>query len=452
MYWHNKKVLVAGLGETGLSLLRFFIAEKVDVYAFDEYLSDEKKASLQTEFSDIPVLSGSLVSCLEQGFDILAVSPGIPTHIEAIAQFKANGGRVWGDVEIFAQVINQAKYSNSKVIAITGSNGKTTVTSLAGHLCQKMGLQTVVAGNIGLPVLTAYLQNKQNMPDVWVLELSSFQLDTTETLSANAATVLNISEDHLDRYDDLLDYAHSKDRVFHGSGTQVLNLDDVFCRAMARPNREVKWFSLQDKTDYWVDKSANSLKAGEENLLSPEQLLIHGWHNAANALVALALCEAIGLNRPDLLTHLQSFKGLPHRVEKVGEYQGITFIDDSKGTNVGATCAAIAGVVHPVVIILGGVGKGQDFSPLAPVLKEKGRAIVLIGKDASIIQSQLISADLPMVFAEDMNDAVNKSFEFAQSEDIVLLSPACASWDMFNGYEHRAQVFIKCVNQLSGNE
>ncbi len=447
MTWQNKKVLVAGLGETGFSLLRFFVANHAQVFGFDEHLSDDRKSLLAAEFPDVICFEGNLKDVLSAEYAVLAVSPGIPTHDDAIRAFQANGGRVWGDVEIFAQLVAK---TDSQVIAITGSNGKTTVTSLVGHLCRKMGLKTEVAGNIGLPVLSAWQKHEQQeLPDVWVLELSSFQLDTTESLNADVATVLNISEDHLDRYDDLLDYAHSKDRIFKGTGVQVLNHDDVFCRAMKRPEREVKWFSLQHETDFWMDAATQTLLAKQENLCALSRLPIQGTHNAANVMVAIAMCEAIGLERERLLEHVMSFEGLPHRVELIGQIQGIQFIDDSKGTNVGATCAAIAGLPEPIVLIAGGVGKGQDFSPLAKSLEGKARAVVLIGEDAPIITKQLSGLSIPVLQASSMDEAVKMAYENAQNNDIVLLSPACASWDMFNGYSHRAQVFIECYEKLA---
>ncbi len=281
---------------------------------------------------------------------------------------------VFGDIEILAGLFAE---QSDKIIAISGSNGKTTVTSLAGYLSRNAGSIRVVAGNIGTPVLQAYMQREGRPADVWVLGFPSFQLENTHHLNADAATVLNISEDHLNRYDDLLDYAHAKDRTFRGSGVQVLNADDVLCRAMRRHGREVKWFSLTHESDYWVD--AGRLKAGGSDSLAAADIPLQGLHNAANALAALALCEAIGLPRNELLKHIQTFKGLPHRVEKIGEKNGITFIDDSKGTNVGATEAAIAGLQSPLVLIAGGQGKGQDFTPLGEALRNKARAVLLIG-------------------------------------------------------------------------
>ena len=444
--WQGKKIVVAGLGSSGLSMLRFFVAQGCGVCAYDAKITDERRAYIAAELPTVTFADGDLAAALV-GAEVLALSPGVPSRQAAIEAFSAQGGVVLGDVEVFAQL---AAAANAKVLAITGSNGKTTTTSLTGYLCEQSGLKTVMAGNIGLPVLDAWMQN-QGEADVWVLELSSFQLDTTYSLQAAAATVLNISEDHLDRYDDLLDYAHSKSHIFGGNGVQVLNADDALCVAMHRHGRPVKWFSLKQQQDFWVDLQAASLPlmAGEEALLDVRELSLQGLHNAANALVALALCEAIGLSRADLLPHLKTFKGLPHRVEKIGAYQNVDFIDDSKGTNVGATCAALYGLQQPIVLIAGGLGKGQDFAPLQAALLNKARAVMLIGRDADQIEAALQGLDVPVLRCESLTEATQKGFALAKAGDAVLLSPACASMDMFRDYAHRSEVFIDAYKELA---
>ena len=442
MDWHNKRVLVVGLGGTGVSLLAFLSRAGAEVAAYDAKADEARAPDLRQRFG-AAVFSGSLADVISPDFDVLAVSPGISVRQPEIAAFKAAGGQVLGDVQILADLLAG---SGSKVIAITGANGKTTVTSLVGFLCQRCGLDTVVAGNIGTPVLEAWLARDGKAADVWVLELSSFQLETTPLLNASAATVLNISEDHLDRYDDLLDYAHAKDRIFRGQAVQVLNADDVFCRAMQRAGRSVKWFSLQQPADYWLNNGV--LSAGDAPLISQSALPLQGSHNAANVLVALALCEAIGLPRAELLQHVGQFEGLPHRVQKIGELGGVCFIDDSKGTNVGATCAAIEGLPEKIVLIAGGVGKGQDFSPLRAALQHKARAVVLIGVDAPAIEQALAGAGIALEYAESLEQATVRAYALAEAGDIVLLSPACASFDMFSGYAHRAQVFIDAFRAL----
>ena len=445
MNWQNQKILVAGLGGTGVSMIAYLRQNGAEVAAYDANLKPEREAQLVQQFAGLKCYTGRLKDTLDQGFDMLALSPGISERTPEIAEFKAQGGKVLGDIEMFAHI---AKVRGDKVIAITGSNGKTTVTSLVGYLCEKCGLDTVVAGNIGTPVLEAELQRGGKKADVWVLELSSFQLENTESLHPDAAVVLNISEDHLDRYDDLLDYAHAKDKIFRGSGVQVLNADDTLCRAMKRSGREVKWFSLAGQADYWFDCESGRLKQSGDDLLAAADVPLQGLHNAANVLAALALCESIGLPRAELLQHIQSFKGLPHRVEKVGEKNGITFIDDSKGTNVGATAAAIAGLQAPIVLIAGGQGKGQDFTPLRAALHNKARAVLLIGIDAPQIRRDLAGAGVELIDCATLPEAVQKAYQLAQSGDIVLLSPACASFDMFKGYAHRSEVFIEAFHAL----
>lgn len=437
MNLQHKKILVVGLGGTGLSVLDYCAHIGADAAGYDAALSGERQAELAARFPGFPLFSGSLKDALT-GREVLVLSPGVSRRQPEIVEFEQRGGCVTGDVAVLSELL---RGKSDKIIAVTGSNGKTTVTSLVGHLCRACGLDTVVAGNIGTPVLSAWLARGGNSADVWVLELSSFQLETTPQLDAAAAVCLNISEDHLDRYDDLLDYARAKDMIFNGSGVQVLNTDDVFCRAMKRAGRTVRGFSLQGRSDYWFDPLSGSLKAGDGDLVAGQHIPLQGRHNTANVLAALALCEAAGLDRTALLAHVQTFKGLPHRVEKIGEKNGVVFIDDSKGTNVGATEAAIAGLSAPIVLIAGGQGKGQDFTPLRSVLAGKARALFLIGADACKIAEDLAGCGVEPVFCDNLPEAVQKAYAAAQSGDIVLLSPACASFDMFRGYAHRSQVF-----------
>ena len=301
-------------------------------------------------------------------------------------------------------------------------------------------------------MLEALLEREQSgqQPDVWVLELSSFQLETTYSLEADAATVLNISEDHLDRYHDLLDYAHAKTAVFNGLGVQVLNRDDILAPAMVRPGHQVKWFSLKQPVEYSLRQQDGEywLSAQGEAVLPQARLQLQGLHNAANALAALALCDSIGLDRVALLQGLQSFEGLAHRVELVDEFGGIAWIDDSKGTNVGATEAALNGMTRKVVLIAGGDGKGQDFSPLAPACQRIARAVLLIGRDAGRIRAALADSAVPLQDCATLEDATRAAAALAQPGDVVLLSPACASLDMFRNYAHRAQVFIDTVAEI----
>ena len=442
---NNQNILVAGLGSTGLSVLRYLAhIGASQVSAYDAELSAERHAALAQLFPHYPALSGSLKSALADKTTLI-LSPGISRRQPEIREFEQRGGIVSSDVAILSDLLRD---KSDPIIAITGSNGKTTTTSLVGHLCQQSGLDTVIAGNIGTPVLDTWLQRQGKSADAWVLELSSFQLETTPHLQATAAACLNISEDHLDRYDDLLDYARSKDQIFNGCRVQVLNADDPFCCAMHRPAQQTRYFSLAHTSDYWLDNATGSLKTQATDFMPAQQIPLQGSHNTANALAAIALCEAIGIPRSELVKHIQTFKGLPHRVEKIGEKDGVVYIDDSKGTNVGATVAAIAGLPEKIVLIAGGQGKGQDFAPLAAVLRDKARAVFLIGVDAPKIAAELAAQNVAHQFCETLPQAVAAAHAAAHTGDIVLLSPACASYDMFQGYAHRAEVFKEAFETL----
>jgi UDP-N-acetylmuramoylalanine--D-glutamate ligase len=326
-------------------------------------------------------------------------------------------------------------------------------------MCKAAGLKTVVAGNIGLPVLDTLIDDA---PDVYVLELSSFQLETTNSLNADAATVLNISEDHMDRYQGLADYAEAKARVFAGNGVQVLNRQDAWSMGMALPGRARVTFGLDQAAnvkDYGLSHQADKtfLMRGNEAVLDTQMMKIAGLHNAANALAAMALCEAIGISRSAMLKALREFKGLPHRVEWVADIANVAFYDDSKGTNVGATYAALQGLVSPnsqrkIVLIAGGDGKGQDFTPLREIVKTNARAVVLIGRDAPQIQVALKDLNVDLIDAASLEEAVVKAYQVAVKGDAVLLSPACASFDMFRNYVHRAEVFVQSVKTLASKE
>jgi UDP-N-acetylmuramoylalanine--D-glutamate ligase len=316
------------------------------------------------------------------------------------------------------------------------------------------GLSACVAGNIGLPVLDALYEIEQGRvpaPQVWVLELSSFQLETTKSLNADAATVLNVTEDHMDRYSDMDAYAAAKARIFNGDGVQVLNRDDARSLAMALPGRAVVSFGLDrcPKNENF-GLCEDELCLGGDMLMPLSALPVAGLHNAANALAALALTRALGLPMEALLRGLLHFKGLPHRVEKVAEIDGVTYFDDSKGTNVGATEAALYGMgSRKAVVILGGDGKGQDFGPLKAAVEANARAVLLIGRDAPLIEAAIAASGVERYAVATLAEAVEQAQRLAHPGDAVLLSPACASFDMFRNYAHRAEVFIEAVNKLA---
>jgi UDP-N-acetylmuramoylalanine--D-glutamate ligase len=454
----HKKVLVVGLGVTGLSMARWLDARGAVVAVADSRDNPPHAARLQAELPGVPLFTGMLREEVFRNADLLAVSPGVSLREPAVADALAHGVEVVGDIELFAQALNAQDLTlRTQVIAITGSNGKSTVTEMVGAMCKKAGLHTIVAGNIGLPVLDALsdLDLRGETADVFVIELSSFQLETTHTLHPAVSTVLNVTEDHMDRYTGMEDYAAAKERIFAGNGVQVLNREDGYSMAMVKPGRKVMTFGLdapQKSEDWGLLDGENGpwLSQGGNRLLAVADLPLAGLHNAANALAALALCRAIDLPVQPLIEALREFKGLPHRVEKVAEINGVTFYDDSKGTNVGATVAALNGMPCKVVLIAGGDGKGQDFSPLAPAVSAHARAVVLIGRDGQKIGAALASCGVPLRTAASMEEGVIQAFEQAKPGDAVLLSPACASFDMFRNYEHRAQVFIAAVKELEG--
>lgn len=461
----NKRVLVLGLGETGLSALRWLNAQGARLSVADTRDNPPGIAALQTELPVITIYTGAFETTIFADAELIVVSPGVPVNDPAIQAAIHRGIPVIGDVELFAQY----RSPNAKVIAITGANGKTTVTTLVGEMCKAAGLKTIVAGNIGLPVLDAL---SMETPDVYVLELSSFQLETTSSLHVDAATMLNLSEDHMDRYASFQDYAIAKARVFYNATLQVLNRDDAWSMMMGRAKLRQVTFGLsalsekdsaekQGAEKDSTEENSYGLKQvdgetwlceGEKELIHLQDLKMVGLHNAANALAAVALCRGIGIDYPPIIQTLYNFKGLPHRVEWVANIDDIDYYDDSKGTNVGATCAALSGLPQKVVLIAGGDGKGQDFSPLTDAVAENARAVVLIGRDAPLIEAVLLTTNIPLYQAIDLPEAVNIAKKIAQTGDAVLLSPACASFDMFKNYMHRAEVFVNAVlNLKEGN-
>ncbi|HEX6829645.1 MAG TPA: UDP-N-acetylmuramoyl-L-alanine--D-glutamate ligase, partial [Burkholderiales bacterium] len=394
--------------------------------------------------------------------ELIVISPGVPREEPLVSAALERGTPVVGDVEIFARALDEAQPPGAtpapaRVIAITGTNGKTTVTSMAGAMCRRAGLDTEVAGNISPAVLDAWMQREDagRLPQAWVLEVSSFQLESTWSLRPTAATVLNLTEDHLDRYVGLAAYAAAKARIFNGCASQVLNRDDPMVMAMQFPGMEPWSFGRgapRGPREFGLVEHAGEpwLAEGEARRMRRAELPLSGLHNALNALAALALCRAAGLPPEPLVAALREFRGLPHRVERVAEIDGVEYYDDSKGTNVGATVAALEGLGRRVVLIAGGDGKGQDFSPLAPAVLRHARAVVLIGRDAGRIAAALNNGRVPLHHAASLEQAVELAAGLARPGDAVLLSPACASFDMFRNYAHRAEVFVAAVRALAG--
>ncbi len=415
-------------------------------------------AQLQSELPAVEVHTGAFREENFAGVDLIAVSPGVPLSEPLIRAAEERGVDIVGDIELFARI--REEFPGNRVIAITGSNGKSTVTEMVGAMVRAAKVRTLVAGNIGVPILDALSEvesGRRRRPDVFVLELSSFQLESTRSLNPDAAAVLNLSEDHLDRYSGMRDYADAKARIFFGDGVQVINREDRWASDMIGPGRKVFTFGLDEpwQEGNWGLREIEGelwLAEGRANLMKVSELKVAGLHNAANALAALALCRAIRLPYEPLLDALFDFEGLPHRVQKVAEVRGIDFYDDSKGTNVGATVAALMGMTSRIVLIAGGDGKGQDFSPLRDAVAKKAKGVVVIGRDGDKIALAIESSGVEIVRAASMHDAVRAGFSLAQRGDAVLLSPACASFDMFRNYEHRAEVFVNEVRALEADQ
>jgi UDP-N-acetylmuramoylalanine--D-glutamate ligase len=430
----GKGVLVLGLGDTGLSVARWAEREGARVRVADT------RATPPRSFTG-DVRLGPFTSALLEGVDLICISPGLPLEAPLIGEALARSIPVLGDVELFAW------QNHAPVLAITGTNGKSTVTALAGHLLKSAGIDAEVAGNISPPVLEAAMRRK-TPPAAWVLELSSYQLETTWSLNPRAAAMLNLSEDHLDRYAGLAQYGAAKARIFQGDGVQVLNRDDRASAAMALPGRRAINFGLDaPRSDDAFGVADGWLVEGPARIVEVAALPLHGAHNAANALAACALVRAFGVPREKLAAGVKSFRGLPHRLELVATRDGVQWYDDSKGTNVGATIAALRGLGKRAVLILGGEGKGQDFSPLRSPVREFAAQVLLIGRDAPLIEAAL--AGLPTERCATLEAAVRRAAELAKPGEAVLLSPACASFDMFRDYRQRGEVFAAAVRALS---
>jgi UDP-N-acetylmuramoylalanine--D-glutamate ligase len=509
----GKHALVLGLGESGLAMAQWLARCGARVRVADTRAAPQRLQALQGALPDAQFIGGELDAALLDTIDFVAVSPGLAPERELGTIVPAAAARaipVWGEIELFAQALAALKEERGyapKVIAITGTNGKTTVTSLTGLLCQRAGLSTRVAGNISpaaLDVLREVLDQAAHaaagadtgadtgadagadagaLPQAWVLELSSFQLHSTFSLNADAATVLNLSQDHLDWHGDMAAYGLDKARIFGPSTVRVLNRDDALVMRMAAPGSVLRTFGTDEPHEadsfglhnergvLWLtvavagEESEKKRKKNEppdvvpcttSRLMPADALRIRGLHNATNALAALALCRAIGLPFAPLLHGLRDYQGEPHRVELVAAIDAIDYYDDSKGTNVGATVAALNGLgkafggeAQKIVLIAGGDGKGQQFEPLAEPCARYVRAVLLIGRDAPLLRAAIEPSGVDLVDCATLPEAVRRASALAEAGDCVLLSPACASFDMFTGYGHRAQVFVDAVRELA---
>jgi UDP-N-acetylmuramoylalanine--D-glutamate ligase len=437
--------VVVGLGKTGASCVRYLAKRGVAVSATDSRRTPPGLTDLGAAAEGLDLRLGGFDLSLLEDASQLVISPGVSLDEPIAEAARERGIEILGDIELFARAVR------APVIGITGTNGKSTVTTLLARMAAAAGRRVLAGGNLGPPALDLL---DESTPDLYVLELSSFQLDTTSSLELKGAVVLNVSADHLDRYASVAAYADSKARIFTKSSTIVLNADDALVSRMGDAHKHscIVTFSVRrPEADYALLKSAGQtwLTRRGEKLMDAARMKIQGLHNAANALAALALGEAAGLPAAAMCQALETFPGLPHRSAWVADIGGVRYIDDSKGTNLGATIAAVAGMPGPLVMIAGGEGKGQDFTPLADAFRGKVRTAVLLGKDAPALAASLAGV-CAIVRVDSMAAAVKAAQASAQVGDTVLLSPACASLDMFRDYGHRGDVFAAAVRALEG--
>jgi UDP-N-acetylmuramoylalanine--D-glutamate ligase len=446
--WTGKTVLVLGLGDTGLSCVRWLAQKGARVRCADTRQAPPSLGAVRRSFPGVRVDLGPFRPESLAGVDAVAASPGVALREPILREALARGIEVVGDIEIFAREVARAA-PGARVIGVTGTNGKSTVTTLAGAMARAAGRRTVVAGNIGLPVLDALgVSQDGSHPEYYVIELSSYQLETTSSLACESAAMLNLTQDHLDRYDSMQGYADAKARIFRHCGTRVVNRDDAWSLGMSAGG-SVSFGLGAPRTDSEWGIAGGMLMEGSVPIMAQREIPVAGLHNAANALAAHALMRSAGLGREPLARAIREFRGLAHRAERVAVARGVIFYDDSKGTNVGATVAALEGMREKAVLIAGGDGKGQDFGPLAPAVKAKALAVVLIGRDAPAVEAALAPTGVLLVHAATMDAAVEAGFALAQPGDAVLLSPACASFDMFTSYRHRGEVFAAAARALA---
>ena len=495
MNYTGKTALVLGLGESGLAMALWLARAGARVRVADTRADPARLPALREAVPEAEFIAGEFDAGLLDGADFVAVSPGLAPQRELAAIMPAAAARtipVWGEIELFAQALAALKLERGyapNVIAITGTNGKTTVTSLTGLLCRRAGLTTRVAGNISPAALDVLREviDTDALPQAWVLELSSFQLHTTFSLDADAATVLNVTQDHLDWHGSMAAYAADKARIFGAGTMRVLNRDDATVMGMAAPGAAMNTFGtgepdapgsfglVNERGVLWLanagpaqepekkrkkNEPVEPIELTLNRLMPADALHIRGLHNASNALAALALCRAIDLPLAALLHGLREYQGEPHRVELVASIANVEYYDDSKGTNVGATVAALEGLGktfgesgRQILLIAGGDGKGQDFSPLAGPCARYVRAVLLIGRDAPALRAAIEPSGVPCFDLDDLPSAVHRAAGLAhkgdKAGDVVLLSPACASLDMFTNYAHRARVFVDAVRDIA---
>jgi len=441
MNQQTSRQVIVGLGTTGLSVARYLSRQGQGFALVDSRMEPPGIEEFQHDFPRIETHFGDFNTPMLSGAERLIVSPGISVQTLEIAEAARAGVEVIGDIELFARSVK------SPVISITGSNGKSTVTALVGEMAKTAGMDVGVGGNIGTPALDLL----EGEPcELYVLELSSFQLETTRSLHPVASVVLNLSADHMDRYADLAAYGAAKGRIYEHAEHCIVNRDDALAMTLAHCDAQIS-FGLDaphNDSDYGLHNLDGEiwLVQGDEQLMKADDIRMPGRHNIANVLAALALARAAGIPLSSASEAARAFAGLPHRCEWVADAEGVSWFNDSKGTNVGATLAALNGLQQPVILIAGGQGKGADFSELRLGVRGKARAVILYGEDAALIE-QAIDGAAPVLRVTDLAEAVASARQLSQPGDAVLFSPACASFDMFQNYQHRGETFVTLVRE-----
>jgi UDP-N-acetylmuramoylalanine--D-glutamate ligase len=435
----SSPILVVGLGITGLSVAKYLHKLGFQFRVVDSRENPPNAAELKALLPAIQLTAGAFQAKDFETATHLIVSPGISLNESIIQSAIQKGAKIVGEIDLFACS------TDKPIIAITGANGKSTVTTMVGEMGKAAGKVTAVGGNLGTPALDLLADDVE----LYVLELSSFQLERCSLLNAAATTVLNVTPDHLDRHTDMADYAAQKQKIFRGDGVMVLNADDAYVAAMQDSNRKQYYFSIQKQTGFHIAKrnSAEWLVSEESDFMPCTDLPLEGRHNQANALAALALGQAVGLDKEAMCSVLRNFVGLNHRMQKVAVKKGVSWVNDSKATNIGACIAALEGYDEKVILLAGGDGKGADMNELRPVAIEKTKAVILMGKDAPLIE-QALQDVVPLYHAGSMIEAVRIAAHFAKSGDTVLLSPACASLDQYKNYQDRGNQFAAAVMAL----
>ncbi len=434
------KILIVGMGVSGQSVARYLYGQEIAFAMADQNAEQEDAVVLQDAYEGSEIFLGDFAELDFTRYETIILSPGVPRNLPQINQAIDSGVEVIGDIELFARIVN------APVVAVTGSNGKSTVVHLLSEMADAANVNAALGGNFGNPALDLISDPE---PDVYILELSSFQLESIISLKPSVAAVLNISEDHLDRYETFQDYVSAKEQIYKQANIQVINRDDVLAKSLAT-DRPVVSFGMDrpQGNDYgltFIDDN-EWISKGDEALLPVSALKMIGRHNIANALAALALGDAIGLSLDSMLSTLHHYRGLPHRSQWIAEIDSVTWVNDTKATNVGATLAALNGIKDPVVLIAGGQAKGADLTPLRAAMNNV-RAVILIGEDADLLE-MVLAGTTTIVNAANMQQAVEKAVDLALAGDVVLLAPACASFDMFSNYAARGDAFIRQVFSL----